>query len=260
MDSDGSQLGHSVRADARYLDALTSVRGEAKRKPLRRLPVHAMLYQDRLLQDVPIEGVAALEVGGGSGEVTFRLFLNGAREVVCLEPESAGSSANSSHSFAQWQNIIGTTNQVTLMAQRLEDYTHESSYFDLIVMNNVINHLDERACANLRYDASAWDVYRNLAARIYDLAAPAATLLVADCSSRNISTLFGGRNPVAPSIDWAIHQPPTVWVRLFQEAGFVKDRVRWDTLPQLGGRLYALLNNRLGAYLTTSHFILRFRK
>lgn len=61
------------------------------------------------------------------------------------------------------------------------------------------------------------------------------------------ASLLGIRNPWAPSIEWNKHQPPGVWARLLENAGFRDPRIRWT--PFGWGSTCAV-----GAFFRTSHF------
>jgi 2-polyprenyl-3-methyl-5-hydroxy-6-metoxy-1,4-benzoquinol methylase len=48
---------------------------------------------DNLFRDIDFDGKRVLDIGGGDGVYSFYAAAMGAAEVVCLEPEAAGSTA-----------------------------------------------------------------------------------------------------------------------------------------------------------------------
>lgn len=50
------------------------------------------LYAETIFNGVDFSGARVLDIGGGGGLYSFYAAVNGAKEVVCLEPESDGST------------------------------------------------------------------------------------------------------------------------------------------------------------------------
>jgi len=60
----------------------------------------ALLYHlESIFQGVDLAHKRVLEIGGGAGVYSFYAAIQGAKEVVCLEPEAAGSAASISKTF-----------------------------------------------------------------------------------------------------------------------------------------------------------------
>jgi hypothetical protein len=70
---------------------------------------------------------------------------------------------------------------------------------------------------------------------------------------------MGINNLIAPTINWAIHQSPAVRSAIIESSGFKRARTIWTTRRELGRFGYFILGNKVGAYLTSSHFALVFK-
>lgn len=200
-----------------------------------------------------------LDIGGGKGLYTFYSASRGAKHVISLEPEGDGSNDGVHQLFNDVNQTLNLDN-VELQAKTLQQFNPGSTYFDLILMHNSINHLDEDACENLKHDPKAQATYLELFRRIYDMAAPGARLIVCDCSRYNAWAFLKLRNPFAPSIEWTKHQSPKLWARLLKQAGFQTPRIRWSTFNRLGAPGRLLLGNKIMAFFLRSHFCLTMEK
>lgn len=238
----GSRKLLAVDSWGRFEEAIVEVTGANARR--------VISYQKLLFQDVDIRGRSLLDVGGGTGVMAFYGALCGAKRVVCLEPSAAAGSKDGIRE--RFDHIRSRTDlDVEFVAGSLQDW---SEPFDIVLLNNVINHLDESACQRLHFDPHARSAYRSQLMRIADVTK--AWLVVSDCSKRNFWASVGIHNPFAPSIEWEKHQKPELWAELLGSAGFRTHGLRWNALARAGKMGQAVLGNRLGGYLTNSHFIL----
>lgn len=212
-------------------------------------------YLLRLLTNLQLDGRSVLDIGGGGGVLSFAAAHAGASRVVCLEPGAAGSSSRAADEFAGLQRRFPDL-PVRLDTRPFQEFEPDAP-FDVVLLHNSINHLDEAACVDLRRSAEAREAYLTLFRRIARISAPGATLLISDCSPSNAFGMLGLRNPLAPTIEWHKHQPPSVWAALASEAGFGDPATYWSTFHPLA---WPLLANSVGAFLTFSHFSLRLRR
>jgi SAM-dependent methyltransferase len=213
-----------------------------------------LTYVERLFEGVPLEGRSLLDVGGGSGLVSFYAALRGA-EVVCLEPAAAGSNPAMDDAFDLLENSLGNDAPIRLERQALQELRSERR-FDIILLHNSVNHLDEDACRRLRRDPAAWEVYVQLFRLLRDMTQTGGELIIADCARLNLFGMLHVRNPFAPAIVWPLHQQPETWAELAQQAGYASPRVRWNAMTRTGRVGRVLLSNRVGAFMTQSHFTL----
>lgn len=219
---------------------------------------HASLRD--LFHGVELRDKRVLDIGGGNGVHTFYIAACGAKHVVCLEPEAAGSSSGVSEQFARVKAQLNAENAF-FSPQTFQDYG-DSDPFDVILLNNSVNHLDEPACEVLLHDKAAQRTYQELFKTLYEMTSARGTLIVSDCSRNNFFKPFvklGIRHPFAPTIEWDKHQAPGTWARLLREVGFELPRTRWfppNRLRSVGG----LLRNPVAAYFLISYFCLTMRK
>jgi SAM-dependent methyltransferase len=220
----------------------------------------ARFHHTFLFQGLDFNGARVLDIGGGSGVLSFYAASMGARRVVCLEPEAHGSTAGARTAFENMRMRLGLSDQVILEPSSLQSYESHNDTFDLIVLHNSVNHLDEDACVHLLERESARDTYRTLFAKISSLSEAGGTLILCDCSRHNFFARLGMRNPFARSIEWHKHQAPEVWASLLHEAGFHNARIRWTPINRLYTLGQVLTGNRFVSYFTISHFCLSAKK
>ena len=207
-----------------------------------------------------VKGRHILEVGCGNGAFLVWCWANGAKRCVGIEPETDGSKSGTSNIFENAIQRLGCSQEVQLLRIRLEElFTNNVGSFDVVLLYNVINHLDENACERLKEDQAAREVYVNAFRNLGRLVQGHGKVIIADCARNNLFPDLGFRNPFAPNIEWSKHQNPDVWKAILNAAGFIPGASRWYQLYPLR-HLGFLFSNRLIAYLTYSHFVLEFAK
>jgi len=87
-----------------------------------------------------------------------------------------------------------------------------------------------------------------------------AHIIICDCSNSNFFDFVGLKNPFVPNIEWEKHQSPKTWIKLLEESGFQKLKVKWSSFNRLGKYGKALLGNAFISYFLTSHFCLYARR
>jgi SAM-dependent methyltransferase len=217
-------------------------------------------YLQDLFADVDLRNSRVLDIGGGSGLFSFYAACMGAEKVVCLEPESEGSSSGMSARFRRVCEELGVGEKATLRPVTIQSFHPGDSRFDVVLLHNSINHLDEPACIHLLEDEKNREIYRRIFARIASLSAAGANLIVCDCSRYNLFARLGIRNPLAPSIEWHKHQAPEVWASLLRDAGFRDPKITWIPLNLMGSLGRFLTNNPCASYCLNSRFCLRMKK
>ena len=218
-------------------------------------------YLSQITRGVDFAGKRVLDIGGGGGNLSLYAVSQGAALGVCLEPEAHGSSVGMHETFERTAAILHTGDRARLVCETIQDFVWDGEHFDLILLHNSINHLDEQATERLHRDEKARETFRAIFRKIGDLAVPGARMLIADCDRYNVWRVAPGvTNPFAPTIEWHTHQPPERWAAVARAGGFETERVIWTSLNTLRepGRL--LLGNRLAAYLLRSHFAMWLRK
>ncbi|WP_143962893.1 class I SAM-dependent methyltransferase [Litoribacter populi] len=215
-------------------------------------------HLDFVFEDVDFDGKSVLDIGGGKGLFSFYAAYKGASKVVCLEPESDGSSSNVVEKFNELKKQLGFKN-VELRQVLLQELDDKES-FDIILMHNSINHLDEPSCVDLLENEISQKEYLKIFEQIYALTNPGGKVIACDCSSHNFFHLLGVKNPFVPKIEWHKHQSPNIWSQLLGFAGFKNPVIRWSSVNRLGKTGKILMTNKLGAYFTKSYFCLKMEK
>ena len=217
-------------------------------------------YVRYLFDGTPLSGATVLEIGGGAGACSYYAASAGARRVVCLEPESEGSSEGMGRAFRRLGERLRLP-QVELHEATFQSYDPApGEAFDLVLLHNSINHLDEDACIALRRDAAARARYRTLFDKMARLTRPGGRVLITDCTCYNVFNFVGLKNPLMPTIEWHKHQTPGTWIALLAESGYVRPRVRWTTLNILRRPGRILFGNAVAAFFLTSHFSLTMER
>lgn len=207
---------------------------------------------------IDLAGKALLEIGAGLGVFSAYAAIAGARRVVALEPEAAGSTKGYASGIQELTSALGLTN-LHVVGQTIQEYDGGEDTFDLVLLYNSINHLDEPMCTEIRRSEEARQVYRRLFRKIASLTAPGGLLLIADVSRHNFWPKVGLRNPLARSIEWHKHQSPGIWGDLLRPLGFDRQSVTWYRFYPLR-RLGPLAGNAVAAFFLSSHFRLVLKK
>lgn len=207
---------------------------------------------EQTFRGVPLAGRDVLEVGAGSGLHSAYAAVRGARRVVALEPEADGSTSGSRSVLLTLQRTLKLPSLV-ISPSPLESFDPAGHRFDVVLLYNSINHLDEPACSRLHRSREAWDRYRGLLRRLAGMLRPGATLIVSDCSRFNLWPTLGLKNPFAPSIEWEKHQTPRVWDEVLASANFVRVESEWYRYYPLRW-LGPLSTNALAAFVLAGHF------
>jgi len=208
-----------------------------------------------LFDGIPLAGAHVLDVGCGRGAWSMWAALHGAQRVVGIEPGADGSSQGSLDALRRSIGILGIEKQVEARSEFLHKLRRPDVPYDVVVMHNVINHVDEEAVIVLHQDREAWRKYVTLLQDLRSRMRVGCWLIVADCARDNLWPRLGLTSPFVPTIEWHKHQNPDTWIEVFSQAGFRKVDLRWSPLQPFP-RLTA---NWLVQYLTCSHFVLRFQ-
>ena len=206
------------------------------------------------LRTVNLRGITILDVGAGEGAFSCYMALQGAAHVVALEPELDGAGTGPRAVLQDRVRQLGLTN-VSCLRETLQSFPANSQRFDLILVHNVINHLDEAAVAMMHRDTAARLRYLGLISQLFELLNPGGLLILADCARDNLWARLGLRNPLAPGIEWHKHQNPALWVKILTTAGFEPPELHW-TYPRRLRWAGPILDNRWAAFALVSHFVL----
>jgi len=217
-------------------------------------------YLDALFDGVDLDAAAVLDIGGGSGVFSFSAAARGASKVVCVEPESEGSTGGPHRQFQRVAARLGWGGRVTLEPKTFQEFDPGPGRFDVVLLHDSINHLDEPASIGLLDSEANREIYRVLFRKIATLMSPGGTLIACDCSRKNFFPMVGLKNPLMPMIEWHTHQEPQTWASLLADAGFRDPAIRWSSFNRLYALGKALTANRAVAFFLQSHFRLVMRR
>ena len=109
--------------------------------------------------NLDLKGKQILDIGGGSGLLTFFAAAGGAN-VICLEPEGDGSSRGMHDRFRNVEQILRPLKgSAELIPMTFQQYNNNQESFDLLVLGNSINHIDEEDCVKAHFDQMLLDCF-----------------------------------------------------------------------------------------------------
>lgn len=216
-------------------------------------------FWDYLFPDISFADKTVLEIGGGSGLLSLYAASKGAKNVICLEPELAGSTCGSSKKFDHVKKELKLDN-VVLENNTFQGYDFSNHRFDIVLSYDSINHLNEKACENLSKSREAQSAYISILKQISEICVPGANLIIADCSRYNVFSCLGINNPFVPTIEWHKHQSPFLWIKMLKSVGFCNPIIRWRTYNKLGFIGKRVLANAFVSFFLSSHFLLKMKK
>jgi SAM-dependent methyltransferase len=222
-------------------------------------PRHWLFYYNYLFRDVSFAGKTVIDIGGGVGRAAYYAAAAGASRVVCIEPEADGSHQNMLQRATEFGERSGLGNLVEFVTKPVQE-VDICEQFDIVMLLNSINHLDEEACARLHFDGKAREKYLEALGQVGNLSKTGGQLVLTDCSRNNLFASLGIKNPFAPTITWQIHQIPELWTELFSHQGFAEPTIRWTPDRRSGWFGETFLANKWASYCLQSHFCLTMKK
>ena len=244
-------LGEGYMSLDRYFAAIGKVKGEHEIRRLR----HQMAF---LYKSVDFTGKTVLDIGGGTGYHALYAASCGAKSAIIIEPEADGSQNTMIQTFNAFKTEMGIDN-VELLKTTIQEFEIPQGGFDVVLIQNAINHFDEPACVTLRDSAESQAAYRKIFKSIAALVKPGGVLIMSDCSSNNLFPTLGMKNPIDPAIEWHKHQPPSEWAKVAAPEGLILVEVRWSSPTRFGKLGQIFFGNAIGAWFFTSHFVAIFR-
>lgn len=212
-----------------------------------------------LFNGIDFAGKNFLEIGCGAGVYSFYVAIKGANKVVCLEPEAQGSKLGIIKKFKDFQNQLNINN-ISLLPTTFQDYNANNIKYDIILLYNSINHLDENACIHLSEGNKFKEKYLEIFDKLYNISNKGAKLIICDCSRYNLFSLLKIKGPFTRDIEWFKHWSPNTWLVLLKEVGYVNPVVKWNSLKNLRTFGKILFGNKIMSYFLNSHFCLKMEK
>lgn len=211
----------------------------------------------KVFKNISFENKTFLDIGSGNGIYSLFAFVEGAKEIISLEPLLDGSTNKSLEKFYKLKKELKAEN-VIIYRKTLQDFLSDKN-FDIILLHNSINHIDEESCKVLHKDLKAKATYLKIFRKLNSLLKDDGALIISDCTRYSFWSLLHLRNPFQPYITWDLHQTPTTWLQLLNEAGFKKQKCYWSSFNRMG-KIGFIFENKIMSFFFNSHFTLYLMK
>jgi cyclopropane fatty-acyl-phospholipid synthase-like methyltransferase len=209
------------------------------------------------LAGTDLRGKRVLEVGSGKGLLTIFLALQDPQLVVSMEPELSGASPLVIQAQRTRIDRLGLSN-VTIITDDLNQWRMNDQRFDVIVSRASINHIFESR-HSARRDSQTRTRYVEIAGKFREALSPGGVALVSDACRYGLVSMMRLRAPWRAhrtSIDWRLHQNPSIWRAIFLEAGFRTADVIYP-VPYPIRHLAPLVRNSTANFLLLGRFLLK---
>ncbi|MBH49895.1 MAG: hypothetical protein CMG69_03985 [Candidatus Marinimicrobia bacterium] len=207
-----------------------------------------------LFKNLDFTNKSVLDIGGGIGISSFYMASMGAREVINIEPEGAGSRTGMIEKFDKIKSQLNNVKNVLFQPDTFQTFDPKGKKFDIILLDQSINHLDESACTGLLNNKNDRKTYIKIFEKIASITLKKSKLVICDCSRYNFFNLLNIKNPIAPSIEWEKHQSPETWIELLKEVGFGNPTISWRSNDKFGKFGEIFFANKLTSFFFNSKF------
>lgn len=211
--------------------------------------------QEYTFDGVNLRDASILDIGAGAGDFAEHAVDQGANRVVCLEPDAAGSGG---WELTELQERADTHPEIEIREVFFQAFDTDEE-FDVILLHNVINHLNEEQIRYVHTDKAAWNTFQGYVEKVRDYTRDGGDVVVADSARTSLWSRIGVERFPLGSVEFAIHQDPSCWTHMFESAGFERVRFDWTPVLEKGDLVERLTRNRLAAELRASHFCMVFR-
>ena len=219
---------------------------------------YSFYFKNYIFEGIDLKNKKLLDVGGGNGIASF--FVNDLEkscECVIVDPLEDGSSKLM---YLQYQKMSKIYNKDIKFHKGYADTLPENEKFDLILMHNSINHIGEDIIADIDNNQKSYMEYLRRVNMILMRAKSGATIIITDCSSKNLWNDLKIKNIFAPTINWKLHKKPIEWQKMLEDLGCEHVVTKWTARRELllfGKFLFA---NKLVSYMVNSAFVSIFKK
>ena len=219
---------------------------------------YSFYFKNYIFEGIDLKNKKLLDLGGGNGIASFYAYhVEKSCKCTIVDPYEDGSHTLMNLQYEKLSNLYDKA--VTLHNDYI-DTLPESNTFDIILMHNSVNHIGEDIIADMETNQKSQIEYLTRLGKIMDRAKKGATIIVADCSSKNLWNDLNIKNILAPTIEWNLHKPPSVWQKMLEDLGCEHVSTKWTARRELLFFGKFLFSNRLVSYMTNSSFISIYKK
>lgn len=217
-----------------------------------------IFYVRKLFGGINFHNKNVLDIGSGNGIFSIYCSMSGAKTVVSLEPETQGSSDKMIETSLTLKNKYKCEN-VNFVNKKFEYYNNDLK-FDVVLLHNTINHLDENATISLKNNETSQQKYIDILKFLRDKLNDDAEIIITDCSRYNFFGDLNIKNPFAPQIEWEKHNSPYLWKEMLTKAKFNSISVEWVNHNSLRSTGLLIFGNRFMSYFLNSYFLIKCKK
>ncbi|MHC5059695.1 MAG: class I SAM-dependent methyltransferase [Planctomycetota bacterium] len=217
----------------------------------RKTPQSVKYTCNEVFEGIDLAGKNLLEIGAGEGYLSAYASQY-ANHATAIEPQGQGSSEERASKIDKIHEALSADN-FEVVHDTIQNYSCTERKYDIVLMHNSVNHLDEAKCMTLKESEDSRRGYSEIFEKISNMMSPGAKMIVIDCSRYNFFQLLHVKHPICPQIDWNKHQSPETWLGILEPLGFKKDSVTWLVQRPLS-RLSFVLRNKCAAYFLFSQF------
>ncbi len=219
---------------------------------------YGFYFRNYIFEGVNLKTKSLLDLGGGNGIASFfAAHSDNSCRCTIVDPFEDGSNTLMITQYEKLSKVYG--NAVKLHKGYVESLPIDEK-FDIILMHNSINHIGEEIIADIVSSQKYWKEFSARLEPIIMRAKKGATIIVADCSNKNFWNDLGIKNPLAPTIEWNLHQPPRVWQKMLENFRCKHLRTNWTSRREFLFLGKFLLANKFLSYFTDSHFVSTYIK
>lgn len=209
-------------------------------------------YLSYLFRNIELKNKKVLDIGSGYGLYTSYIAAGGASLVYSVEPELDGGT----NKMIETIKTLKTQHdlQSIVIEKELFQNLNINKKFDVILLHNCINHLNEDACESLLSEDDAQEEYLMYFKKLRKLLLPHGRLIITDVERDNFFNQFNLNNPFAPSIEYNKHQNANVWLKIAEKSGMKLIELDYNKFNFFGPVVRNIIPKKIAKYVFGTGF------